>query len=154
METTSVIEDLVQRINDEKSQAHEHVRKGANEAQINDLRSRCQAAFGLEPPEQYLEFLLRSNGLDYNGLVIYDSASSPTARSGGDFWQGLVAANQVWRENAYWKRFLILGDSDMDVFALAIEGLRWLRMDRVAREIVEEYASFDSMVQAAIEERL
>ena len=73
----------------------EHIRRpGASESQIDDLCSRCVAAFGVKPPDRYFDFLRLSNGLDYNGLVVYDCASSPTAKSGRNFWQGLVGAGE------------------------------------------------------------
>jgi hypothetical protein len=153
MSATAMNDELLRQVQADQRTAGELVREGATVEQLEQLRSQSRAALGVEVPHAVLEFLRESNGLDYNGLVIYDCTSSPQSPSGG-FWQGLVAANLAWRENPSLRSVLVLGDSDMDLYAWRADTGAWLRMDRIAHDRVQTYGSFESMIEEALQARL
>jgi len=153
MSATAMNDELLRQVQADQRTAGELVREGATVEQLEQLRSQSRAALGVEVPHAVLEFLRESNGLDYNGLVIYDCTSSPQSPSRG-FWQGLVAANLAWRENPSLRSVLVLGDSDMDLFAWRPDTGAWLRMDRIAHDRVQTYPSFDALIEDALQARL
>lgn len=153
MSTQTMNEDVLRRVQVDQSKAGEAVHPGADADQIDRLRKAAFGAFGVELPDDYLAFLERSNGLDYNGLVIYDCESSPEHRSGG-FWQGFVAANRLWRDNPANESLLVFGDSDMELYAYDLRSRGYCSLDKIAHDRVENYRSFDEMIDQALQSRL
>jgi hypothetical protein len=140
-------------VNADQRKAGETLRTGAHADQLDRLQKAAVAAFGVELPDEYLAFLVRSNGLDYNGLVIYDCESSPEHRSAG-FWQGFVATNRIWRDNPANESLLVFGDSDMELYAYDLRSRSYCSVDKVAHDRVETYPSFGEMIDQAPRSRL
>ena len=92
------MEDLLALVHADQRKYADPIRQSASPEALAALQGRVRELFGAELPADYAEFLQRSDGLDFNGLVVYDSASTPEQPSNG-FWQGLVAVNQAWRDN-------------------------------------------------------
>ena len=95
-----------------RSSSDEPVQPGADEAAIAAVRARLRSLFGATLPDAYADLLRREDGVDVDGLVLYGSWQSPQERGPGGFWQGLVAANTLWREVPGREDYLVLGDSD------------------------------------------
>ena len=153
MAATAMNDELLQQVQSDQRSAGEPVRPGATAEQLDEVRRQARARLGVEVPKAFLEFLRATNGLDYNGLVVYDCTSNPQARS-GEFWQGLVAANLLWREDPSLRSTLVLGDSDLDLFAWRPDTGAWVRMDRIAHDRQQAYASFEAMIEEALQARL
>jgi hypothetical protein len=117
----------------------EPVQPGADEAAIADLRVRLRERFGATLPEAYADLLRREDGVDADGLVLYGSRQSPQARGPGGFWQGLVAANELWRDVPGLEDHLVLGDSDLYLLTVDLDGGAPVLRDRVTAEPVERF---------------
>ncbi|GAA5126034.1 YrhA family protein [Pseudonocardia adelaidensis] len=117
----------------------EPVQPGADEAAIADVRARLRDRFGAMLPDAYADLLRREDGLDVDGLVLYGSGQSPEARGPGGFWQGLVAANELWREVPGREDYLVLGDNDLYLFTVDLDGGAPVLRDRVTAEPVERF---------------
>jgi hypothetical protein len=125
MEVTSM-DDLLRRIQADQRKHGDAIRPAAGDAQIARLKRLAREVFAADLPDGYLDFLRRSDGLDYNGVVIYGCAASPE-QPAGNFWQDFVAANQAWRDNPANAALLIFGDSDMDLYAFDLRSHRLKR---------------------------
>ena len=128
----------------------EPVQPGADEAAIVDVRFRLQDRFGATLPDAYADLLRREDGLDVDGLVLYGSRQSPESRGPGGFWQGLVAANEMWRDVPGREDYLVLGDSDLYLLTVDLDGGSPVLRDRVTAEPVEWFPD----VAAALERLL
>ncbi|MGL5011852.1 MAG: YrhA family protein, partial [Paracoccaceae bacterium] len=91
--TPENIPSLLTRIHPDQRRAGEAIRPPATDAAIADLAARTQATFALTLPEDYAAFLRHSDGLVYNGLVLYDCGSTAHPHA-----QALIDANHIWRE--------------------------------------------------------
>ncbi|WLR42627.1 YrhA family protein [Bacillus carboniphilus] len=92
---------------------------------------------------EYENFLRLVNGLDFNGLVIYGAESSEDSNS-------LIGANEIWLENEWDKNYLFFGDSSISWYCVDVDDLVFYELDKPSGEIVEEYNSFEGMVNAAL----
>jgi hypothetical protein len=153
MDTPVMDQDLLAQVHADQRKYGDAIRPPATPAALAALRARARSLLGTELPPEYIEFLQRSDGLDFNGLVVYDSASTPEQPSNG-FWQGLVAANQAWRDNPARRELLVLADSDMDLYALHLPSQTWRRIDKIGSDRFEEFPSFGAMLDAALRSRL
>ncbi|MET0350863.1 MAG: YrhA family protein [Rhizobacter sp.] len=153
MTATTMYEDLVSRIHQEQRDAGEAVFAGASEARLDTLAQQVRSTFGAELPADYLDFLRQADGLDFNGFVVYDSHSSPEART-GHFWQGFIAANEAWRADALNRQCLVFGDTDTDLLLQHLPSGEFRRVDRVGRDLQEVFPSLRSMFEQVLAERV
>jgi hypothetical protein len=153
MTLATMTDDPLALIQAEQRREGERVHPGASDAACAALNLAVRQRHGVELPAGYLAFLRRSDGLDFNGLVIYDCASTPQQPRGG-FWQGLLAANHAWHENPALADWLVLGDSDTDLLAWHLPSGAFCRLDRVGLDRSEHFPSVDALLDAALQERL
>lgn len=134
---------------------HGEVRQGrASMDDVDGLRAALHAAFGAVLPQGYALFLQRANGLDYNGLVLYGATQSQAAPGPGGFWQGLCAANHLWRHGPGHDRLLILGETDMDLLTVALNGAEPSLRDKVSGDLVQAFDSVEDLLETVISQRL
>ena len=117
----------------------EPVQPGADEAAIAAVRAQLRALFGAALPDAYADLLRREDGVDVDGLVLYGSWQSPEARGPGGFWQGLVATNILWRDVPGREDYLVLGDSDLYLLTVDLDGGAPVLRDMVTAEPVERF---------------
>jgi len=128
----------------------EIVQAAADEARISALRAALQREFGATLPDAYAALLRRSDGVDFDGLVLYGSWQSEATPGPGGFWQGLVAANRLWRQGPGHAAYLVLGETDIDLFTVNLDGSNPALRDKVSSDINETFPS----VAVAIERLL
>ncbi|MDM5187378.1 YrhA family protein [Bacillus sp. DX4.1] len=92
---------------------------------------------------EYENFLKIANGLDFNGLVIYNA--NPT-----DDNNGFITANEIWRENEWDSNYLFFGDSSIAWFCFDVDSHLFLELDKPSGDIMAEYHSFNEMIEQAI----
>jgi hypothetical protein len=125
----------------------EPVQPGADETAIAALRARLRARFGAALPDAYADLLRREDGVDVDGLVLYGSWQSPDARGPGGFWQGLVATNELWRDVPGREDYLVLGDSDLYLLTVDLDGGAPVLRDRVTAEPVERFPDVATAIE-------
>ncbi len=131
----------------------EPVQPGADEAAIAAVRERLRSLFGATLPDAYADLLRRADGVDVDGLVLYGSWQSPDARGPGGFWQGLVAANLLWRDVPGLEDYLVLGDSDLYLLTVDLDGGAPLLRDRVSAEPVESFPDVATAIELLLAAR-
>lgn len=105
-------------------------------------------------PAGYLEFLKVTNGLDFNGLVIYGVDKFLISEIINDQMCGFVDTNKIWYDNEWQKRFLFFGDSDVAWYCLdRIKGI-YLELDKPSGTPMSTYEDFDAMLEDALKSRL
>lgn len=92
---------------------------------------------------EYEDLLTKVNGLDFNGLVIYNANPA-------DENNGFIGANEIWQENEWENNYLFFGDSNISWYCLDIDNNKFLELDKPSGDIVEEYESFDEMMNEAL----
>lgn len=143
-----VIEQTLEAVGADLAAAGEPVFPGADDGTIQDARRRVQAVLNAQLPDGYAAFLRRHDGLEFDGVVFYSTAPKD------EFWQGLVEANETWRDATENEKLLILGDDDMSFYAVDLSGERPTKRDRVNGEVVETFGTIDEMIDAALRSRL
>jgi hypothetical protein len=144
---------LLKQVHTEQRNWGAYVRPPARPENLQALTEQVHRVLGAELPQGYLDFLAQSDGLDFDGLVIYDSASSPEQRTEG-FWQGFVYTNLAWRDDPTNRELLIFGDSDMDLFIQHINTGAFRRVDKIAHDRFEAFPSFEAMLEASLRTRM
>jgi hypothetical protein len=131
----------------------EAVQAGADEARIAALRAALQRDFGAALPEDYAALLRRSDGVDFDGLVLYGSWQSEAAPGPAGFWQGLVAANRLWRQGPGHEAYLVLGETDIDLFTVNLDGSNPVLRDKVSGDVNETFPSVAAAIKRLLATR-
>lgn len=126
----------------------------ATEARIEKLVANARKKLGAVIPADYLALLQHQDGVDYNGLVLYGSWQSEKKPGPAGFWQGIIDANTVWRDNPDNAKLLVLGDNDMEMLVVDLDGTKPRSIDKVSGDTTKRYASVKAMLEAQLKARL
>jgi hypothetical protein len=121
---------------------------------LKQLEATAQAIFSRGLPVEYFRFLSLTNGLDWNGLMIYASATTPIVKHDEAFIHGLIEANLLWRDYKPNEKFLIFGESGLSKYVYAIASSEYQVIDRSSMDAVKSVASFDELMAEALENHL
>lgn len=125
---------------------------GATKAELDTLRQRASDELSVRLPDAYLEFLRNSNGLDYNGTVIYSTHRVPITGYDDRFIEGFVGSNLDAREVEDMKRYLVFGESNESLHVLNVAERRYQTIESIGYGVYQDYDSFDDMIAAVLEE--
>ncbi len=149
----SMMIEVLDLIAADQQRAGEVSQPPAREDGIRALALAMKSEFNAQLPIDFAAFLKQSNGLDYNGLVIYGSDQTPENTGPGGFWQGLIAANQEWRSGGC-HDYLIIGETELDILTVEYDGTQPARRDRVSGDVIQRYGSVAEMLATLMRERL
>lgn len=148
-----VLNDLLTVIAAEQRAAGESVEAGASAADLAQAKVAVESQLNLRLPDSYADVLSLRNGIAFNGVVFYSATDTSEHPSAGGFWQGLVAANEVWRDDARFADRLVIGDSDMEIFVYEKESNRFTRRDRVSDDIIGIYVDAPTLIDDVLRQR-
>ena len=127
---------------------------GCTSNQIDQLVKRVREMLGTTLPEDYIQFLLYTNGLMYNGLMIYSSQETVLqGRPDVCIW-GIVEANLLHRSDPFFNDFLVFGQGNMDYYALYLPDNSYRIIDRVPGNFIDTLWSFEDLLVRAIADNL
>jgi hypothetical protein len=105
-------------------------------------------------PTDYARLLSVVNGVDFNGVVLYGAGHTKASPGAGGFWQGIAEANTLWREGPGHEAYLVLGESDMDLLTVDLDGRRPVLRDKVSSDVFEEFTTVNEAVERLLRSRL
>jgi hypothetical protein len=146
--------DLLAAVHAEQRRWGDEIRPPASDAAIAAASAAVTGELGCPLPTECARLWALSDGLDFDGVVLYDTCSRADARSAGGFWQGVVEANLLWRDDPANRELLVVGETDLDLLARHLPSGTWQRLDRVGRDRATTLATLDELVADALAPRL
>ncbi|GIV89786.1 MAG: hypothetical protein KatS3mg055_2304 [Chloroflexus sp.] len=122
--------------------------------QLEQLAAKVREELNTELPKDYTELLSYTNGISYNGLVIYASEKSLVQGTQDVFIPGFVEANLLHRSDSYYNDFLIFGEGNMDYYTLYLPDRLYRVIDRVPGNVIAIFPSFDELMRKALQDHL
>ncbi|WP_207393215.1 YrhA family protein [Bacillus sp. Cs-700] len=136
--------NLLAEIEKIKNQDGKSIMSSANDENIKEIKKWISSNASKNPMiNDYEAFLKKINGLEFNGLVIYNANQY-------DKNNGFIEANEIWQENEWEGNYLFFGDSNISWYCLDIDKHTFLELDKPSGDIVEEYSSFEEMLTEAL----
>lgn len=135
---------LIKRIQELQANYREAIQPPCPPAQLDLLKRRLREELGFELPAAYEEFLLISNGLDWNGMVLFSAGYEMMAGEEYCDIQDMMFPNLVLHEGGRLESKLLLGDSGMDFYIHDFEDGHAAIIDSIGRH---EYETFPSVYE-------
>jgi hypothetical protein len=126
----------------------------ATDDQIEVLKRTVNEKFGCILPEQYLDFLKKVNGLEFNGFVFYGVDSSLFEIQNNDTVYGYVDTNEIWYENAHQKQYMFFGESNISWYCFDLFNGVYVELDNPSGTQMHKYPDFNSMLEKALSDSL
>jgi hypothetical protein len=96
-----------------------------SEESIENLRQRARSVLSFEVPEQYLAFLRVTDGLEWDGLLIYASKSERTLRYQRGVIDGFVEMNDIAQEFDVFQDYIYFAQDGMFLYGYSRS---WINM--------------------------
>jgi hypothetical protein len=147
-------QELLQRVAEEQRRFGSGLQPPAAGEQIQLLIERAQKELHTKPPVEYLNFLRVTNGLDWNGVVIYASDTAPIVGHPDRPIPDLVEMNLNYRDDSRFDDLLVIGSNGMDIYTYRISNGAYEIYDEVPHELVETIPTFDELMTKALNRSL
>jgi hypothetical protein len=141
--SVSDIDELLAEINAEKREFSQPIWPPASPEAIARLRRFAKDTLLTDLPEEYVTFLGRNDGLDFNGYVIYGATEHREP-----FLSGLVEANE--RLGGEQARHVFYGDTGDQLFAQDRTNQAWVALDRASLDVIVTFPSFGAMLSKVL----
>jgi hypothetical protein len=137
--------NLLQSINADKKKYEEMILPPATGEAIDRIRDYARKHFQSELPEAYIEFLRRHDGLRFNNYSVYGATERKDP-----FIAGFIETNERRFEDP--QDFVAFADTSNTLFAQERATGRWVALDLPPFDEVEEFDSFDAMLEHVLRE--
>ena len=107
------------------------------EQAVHALHLRVRDELGLPLPGEFAEFLRLADGLNWNGLYLYPSATTSLAGQPDVVLAGLVESNLDHRDTGGPDDVLVFGHDSLDLFAWRSSTGEFQVLDLVPRDVLE-----------------
>ena len=135
----SGIYELLAEINAEKREFAQPIWPPASPDAIARLRRHARETLQIDLPEDYMAFLGRNDGLDFNGYVIYGATEHKEP-----FLSGLVEANE--RLGGPQATHVFYGGTGDQLYAQDRTNRAWVALDRPSLDVIATFPSFEAML--------
>ena len=119
-------------------------------AQVDSLKALCQESerrLSYKLPDAYLNVLALHDGISCNGIQLYASQTrTQRAPEGGTryLFEGIVEANEQWREYEPNKYFVFLAESGDRLYCHNLASGKFEIVDRITKELDDESDAFNT----------
>jgi hypothetical protein len=117
---------------------------------VHALHLRVRDELGLPLPGEFAEFLRLADGLNWNGLYLYPSATTSLPGQPDVVLAGLVESNLDHRVTGGPEDVLVFGHDSLDLFAWRSSTGEFQVLDLVPRDVLETLPSFDALMGVAL----
>ncbi|MBC1606019.1 SMI1 / KNR4 family protein [Listeria rocourtiae] len=136
--------DILNQIAEEQKSFDEAPELPATEAEILKLKKQIVNDQSSDIWfSDYAVFLKIRNGLDYDGLIIYNANIN-------DENNGFIAANETWNKNEWEDDYVFFGDSNFLGIALVRQKNTFLEWDKPSRDLVNEFSTLNGLLESAV----
>lgn len=115
---------------------------------------RVQETIGVKPPDDLTDVLLLTNGIEWNGYILYgvDRDSFPTPPEYSVY--GLIEQNEIWYEVEEQRAYLFLGEGSISWYVYEITTGRYLELDNPSGREIGTFPSFSEMFEKLLDDSL
>jgi len=118
----------------------------ATSLELNNLRQRAKVEMACTLPEGYTNFLERTNGLGWNGLIVFATHRSQVVGNPAEVIEGFVEANLNHRDFEPMKEFLVFADDGVVLYVYNLLADKYQVLTRVGLSTLETFDTFQELL--------
>lgn len=146
--------NLIDEVKKIGSKYNEVLEPPCTEANLKRLRERSRAQLMADVPDDYVDFLRITDGLDFNGMSVYASERTTSKDSSQAEIFGFVETNLIHRDVDVMRNYLVFGGDSLNIYVLDVRNNEYQVLDRVSLDKVTSFSSFGEMLEQAIKRHL
>lgn len=147
--------DLLTEIQTMLSEYGFNLRRPATSHEIENFKKEVSLKLNrFVLPDQFIQFLMTVNGLDFDGLVIYGIDKFLLETEEDQEIHGFIESNEIWHENDWQKQYVFFGDSDIALYCYDLTQMAYLELDKPSCTVMNSFTDFNSMIEDALKMRL
>lgn len=151
---TSTYNSILKKISNDIRSYGGQLQSPAADDEIMNLQMQSKNELGINLPDEYLDLLRITNGIDYNGTVFYATDRSLIVGYDDRYIEGIVSANMFARDVEEMKDYFIFGESDDLLHVLNLPGRKYQTIESIGCSLYTEYDSINTMIIKALGEAL
>jgi hypothetical protein len=125
----------------------EDLNEGLDEENIGTLALAIAQELGCGLPAEFADFLRKTNGLEWNGHILYGADQRLLRQDQPLSPYGIIEYNQVWYENEWNRKYLFLGESGLSWYVHdCVDGL-FKVLDLPSGELIKSVETFALLLQ-------
>lgn len=125
----------------------ENLRDGASKETISAFNKTIEHQYGIALPEEYMEFLTKVNGFDFNGYCIFGFSSQKND------YLDLIEQNEFFHSNKELRKYIFLGTSDLNWYVFDLEKKSFYETD-ASETIWETFSNFSDLLEKILGDSL
>ena len=110
-----------------------------------NLAKNTKNELGCEVPSDFFEFLTKTNGLGWNGLIVFATHRSQVVGHSDRTIEGIVEGNLLHRDFEPMEQYLIFGDDGTALYTLNLMNGKYEVVLRIGLSVVETYDSLPEL---------
>lgn len=148
-------EKMIREIQKIEERYGSRINEPASSQEINKMQENIGVEFrGFTLPTEYVDFLKKLNGLDFNGLVLYGVDKTYFDNEIEEDVHGFIETNEIWHENEWQKQYIFFGDSDTAWYCYDLKRRIFLELDKLSGTVINSFDNFEAMLEEALSTRL
>jgi hypothetical protein len=142
--------ELLERVGQEQRRYGSALQPPSTEQQVQRVIERARVELGAELPVEYLDLLRLTNGLDWNGVVLYGTETLAIVGHADRTIAGVIDANLGFRDDERFQDLLVLGSDGMNLYTCRISTRTFALLDEVPHELVDSTDTCDGLLSRAL----
>ena len=144
--------DYIDQIEKEQIEYGEMLNEGVQDEE--GLFEIVKSRLGVSLPVPYIEFLKKTNGIEYNGYILYGVDEEYLSNRPCAPIYGIIDRNNIYWENAWYKDCLFLGESNIGWYVFIFSSEEYAELDKPSGQLLRKFESGEQMIEAALREAL
>lgn len=146
--------DKLQEIKKENEKYNDYTNAGATDNEIKKFLNEAQLKLGYTLPEEYLNFLKETNGVEFNGVIMYGIDQELLEHQMNSEVDGFIDLNEIWNEVDEKKQYIYFADKDISWYCYDLFNKKYVELDKPSGEHVKDYSDFYLMLDEILRSML
>lgn len=146
-------EEKLEKVINLKKEFGDVINPGLSNREMNKWLDDCKTEINQEIPEEYLKLLTLTNGIEFDGCILYGVDSKYLSNQEYRV-NGLISNNLDWKDLSLDDDYLFLGDNDISWFAYDSNKNQYLILDKPSARVMEIFDSCDLFLDRVLSKML
>jgi hypothetical protein len=147
-------EDSLKQIQEQTRSWGDPNQSPASKTSLEHLETMSEATLDYEVSPDYLHFLALTDGLHFNGFVVFASATVPIAGYADRFIGGFVESNLKLRDSEVHRRLVVFAEAGDEIYVFDQRRRTFARLDHPSLDPLDTFGSFDEMMAFLLDRAL